>query len=81
MYPINIGTTEISYIRSPKIIRWGSTPDIYGRKVYNPLTSSDPEWQRQDVLEIIVRAMRMMGVNLQATQVSQYADMIKNNGQ
>lgn len=81
VYPIDIGTTQLSYIRTPRAIRWGYTNDIYNRQVYNPLTSSQPQWNREDILQIIVRAMRMMGVNLQAVQVSQYADQIKNQGQ
>lgn len=81
VYPVNIGTTQLSYIRSPREIRWGSTPDIYGRKVYNSATSQNPEWQRMDLMEVMARALRMVGVNLQAAQVSQYADQIKATGQ
>lgn len=81
IYPTNIGTTQISYIRTPRPIRWSYTLDVNGRPVYNAATSSNPEWNREDMLQIIVRAMRMMGVNLQAAQVSQYAEQVKNNGQ
>lgn len=81
VYPTNIGATEISYIRTPKNITWGSTSDIYGRLVYNPALSADPEWDRVDCIQIITRAMRMMGVNLQAEQVNQYAEQIKGGGQ
>lgn len=80
IYPTNIGTTDLSYIRTPRNIHWGSDPDIYGRKIYNAATSSDPEWDRVDCIQIIVRAMRMMGVNLQAPEVNQYAEQIKNVG-
>lgn len=80
IYPNNIGTTQLSYIRSPKEIRWGYTNDIYGRPIYNPATSTNPEWQRMDVMEIIARTMRIMGVNLQVAEVSQYAEQIKNTG-
>jgi hypothetical protein len=81
IYPNSIGSVQLSYIRSPRPIRWVGTNDIYGRLVYNQALSSNPEWQRTDMLEIIARAMRMMGVNLQANQVSQYAEQIKNQGQ
>jgi hypothetical protein len=81
IYPATIGSVSLSYVRSPKPIRWAYTEDIYRRSVYNPALSSSPEWQRTDVLEIIARAMRMMGVNLQAGQVVQYAEQIKNQGQ
>lgn len=80
IYPTTIGTTQLSYIRSPRAITWGYSSDIYGRPIYNPAISSDPEWQREDVMEIIARVMRIMGVNLQAAEVSQYAETIKNTG-
>lgn len=81
IYPFDIGSTFLSYIRTPRPIVWGYTLDVNGRPVYNPATSSDPQWNRTDIIQIMVRALRMMGVNLQAAQVSQYADQIKNIGQ
>lgn len=81
VYPISIGTTELSYIRSPQNIMWGSTNDIYGRPVYNPATSQNPEWRREDMLQIIVRALSQVGVNLQAPAVEQYSQTIKTQGQ
>lgn len=81
VYPTNIGTTQISYIRTPRTINWAYTNDIYGRPIYNAAASSHPEWQRFDCLEIMARALRMVGVNLQSAEVSQYAETIKNAGQ
>lgn len=81
VYPVDIGSTYLSYIRTPRPIVWGYTLDGNGRPVYDPVTSSDPQWYRTDIIQIMVRALRMMGVNLQAAQVSQYADQIKNIGQ
>jgi len=34
-----------------------------------------------DMLEIIARALRMVGVNLQAQEVSQFAEQVKQGGQ
>lgn len=80
-YPVNLGTANFSYIRQPATINWGSTTDIYGRKIYDPGTSTDPEWYDLDMLDIIVRALAMIGVNLQAGAVQQYAQLIKAGGQ
>jgi hypothetical protein len=81
IYPTTIGEVKLSYIRTPRMINWAATTDIYGRKVYNPNSSSAPEWQRMDCMQIMARALRMVGVNLQAGEVSQYAEEIKNLGQ
>lgn len=81
VYPNNIGTTELSYIRSPAMINWAYTTDIYGRPVWNQAASTNPQWDKIDMLQIIVRCLAMVGVNLQAAVVSQYAEQIKNGGQ
>lgn len=81
VYPHNIGNIQLSYIRTPGTIHWGYIEDPDGVPVYDPLTSTDPEWQRFDCMQIIVRAMDIMGVGLQVAQVTQYANQIKNVGQ
>lgn len=81
VYPHTIGTTELSYIRTPPNIAWNFTNDIYGRPVYSPATSVNPGWDKIDMMEIISRALAMTGVNLQSQAVEQYSQMIKNAGQ
>jgi hypothetical protein len=79
-YPANLGTAKFSYIRTPPQIFWNSTTDSYGRKIYNPVGSTDPAWQDVDAMQIIVRALAMIGVNLQLGAVQQYSQMIKTQG-
>lgn len=81
LYPISIGQTELSYIRTPQTIAWNYTNDIYGRPVYNAATSQNPEWRRKDMFEIISRALQMAGVNLQAPLVEQFANQKLLGGQ
>ena len=80
-YPINLGTAKFSYIKQPTTIHWASTPDIYGRNIYNPGSSTDPAWYDLDMMQIITRALLMVGVNLQVGAVQQYAQTIKNIGE
>lgn len=79
--PENIGFARMSYIRTPPSIVWGYDLDSNGREVYNPLKSQQPIWADSDMMQILVRALRQVGVNLQANVVSQYAEEIKNGGQ
>lgn len=81
LYPINIGSTELSYIRTPQTINWNYTTDIYGRAIYTSAGSQSPQWRRKDMMDIISRALSMVGVNLQAPMVAQYAEQIKQTGQ
>lgn len=80
-YPATIGQARLSYVRTPPRIVWGYTLDGDGLPVYNAATSIDPVWSDLDCLEIITRALRLVGVNLQSAAVSQYANEIKGNGQ
>lgn len=80
-YPENIGSAKLSYIKTPPAIVWGYITDGNGRPVYSPGASIDPVWQDTDMLNIIVRALALVGINLQLGVVSQYAEIIKNSGQ
>ena len=77
----NIGMANLNYIRTPPNIIWGNTPDVNGRPIYNPATSQDPIWDNVAIFEVISRALAMLGINLQAAQISQFAEEIKTQGQ
>jgi len=80
-YPENLGTAIISYVRTPSDIVWAYTTDANGRAVYDPIFSVPPLWSDVDMMEVITRALRLVGVNLQSAVVSQYANEIKMAGQ
>lgn len=80
-YPVGVGQAKLSYVGTPPTIVWGFTTDVNLRPVYNPAGSVDPAWYDVDMNEIIARALRMVGVNLESMEVSQYADQIKTQGQ
>mgnify|MGYP000143195112 CR=1 FL=1 len=93
-YPKNIATVsgnpKISYIKSAPEIVWAYTT-VGGRPVYaatqtgvgvTPTTGSvQPVWYDVDILEIITRALKLIGLNLQDGMVSQYANQITQTGQ
>lgn len=79
-YPTNLGTAKFSYIGTPPQIFWNSTTDSYGRAVFNSVGSTNPAWYEVDAMQIVVRALAMVGVNLQLGAVQQYAAMVKNQG-
>lgn len=80
-FPQTIGGARMSYVRTPPSIVWGYVEDGDGIPVYNPSTSQQPIWSEADMLNIIVRALALVGVNLQLGVVMQYSDNIKNGGQ
>jgi len=89
-YPVSLGTAEISYVKNPPDMKWGYTLDANNRPVYNPTVynattnpsgSIQPVWDTASILDIISRALAIIGVNLQSQVVEQYALDIKRNGQ
>jgi hypothetical protein len=80
-YPATLGSAKLSYVSDPVDIVWAYTLDANGRPVYDSANSVDPVWHVTSILEIVTRALAMIGINLQAGAVSQYAQEIKTNGQ
>jgi len=79
--PANLGQAKISYVIEPQDMIWGYTLDGNGLPVYNPATSVQPVWDIASILEIIVRALRIIGVNLSYNEVSAYANQVEFQGQ
>lgn len=80
-FPNNIGNAKLSYVRNPPDMIWGYTLNVNGIPVYDPASSTQPVWDDASILEIIVRALRIIGVNLQYNDVNSYANEIKQIGQ
>lgn len=80
-YPENITNAKLSYVRNPPDMVWGYTLDVNGIPVYNPATSVQPVWDDASILDIVVRALAIIGVNLQTNVLEQYSMSIKNQGQ
>lgn len=80
-YPISLGSAVLSYVKNPPDIVWNFTPNGDGIPVYNATGSQGFIFDDTCAYEIIVRAMSMMGLNLQIGQVMQYAEQIKQGGQ
>lgn len=80
-FPNSLGHAKLSYVRNPPDMVWGYTLNVNGIPVYNPASSTQPVWDDASILEIITRALRIIGVNLQYNDVNAYANEIKNLGQ
>lgn len=95
--PFTLGSARLSYIGEPNYIQWGYCLDSNGRPIYNPSAppitttttttspgctySIQPLWYDVDILEIVARILKLVGVNLQMAQVEQYANQITQTGQ
>lgn len=80
-YPEDIGQARLSYVRTPPSIVWGYTLDSNNNPVWNASASQNPVWSDTDMLQIMVRALQIVGVNLQFNTLLGYASEVKNVGQ
>ena len=80
-FPNNIGQAKMSYVINPPDMVWGYTLDVNGNPVYDPASSVQPLWNDASIMEIIVRALRIIGVNLDYTAVNAYAVQVQTQGQ
>lgn len=78
---LSLGTALISYVHTPPVIVWNSTPDAQARPQYTPAGSVGLPWYDVDCLEVISRFLKMIGVNLSAAEITQYAQGIIDKGQ
>ena len=61
-YPENIGSAKMSYVRTPPSIVWGYTLDSNGIPVWNPRYKPKPALEDGVMMEIIARALRLIGL-------------------
>ena len=70
----------LSFVNTPPTIVWGYTPDGNGRPVYAPGSSVDPIWYETDNSELLSRAMKILGINLSAPELTQIGNEMQKNG-
>jgi hypothetical protein len=80
-YPTDMGQAKLSYVSTPETLKWAYITNVYGLPQYDAVNSVSPRWYDVDIMDIISRALRIVGVNLESRDVSQYANEIKNTGQ
>lgn len=80
-YPINLGAAKLSYVKTPRTIVWAYNDNPNGYPIYDPINSVDPLWYDLDCEDILARALKIAGVNLQSAAVTQYATELKQIGQ
>lgn len=90
-FPVDLYSAKLSYVSNPSDIIWAYTLDVNGIPEYAPTQtgvgvypttgSQQPVWDDASMLEIIVRALAIIGVNLQMNVLEQYSMTIKNQGQ
>lgn len=79
-YPTSLGSALLSYVKTPPAAKYAYIIDGSGNPIFDPGNSIDPVFFDTDCWTIASRALEMVGINLQAPLIQQYANNIKNNG-
>lgn len=80
-YPITLGTAKFTFVQKAIRIVWGYTLDGNNRPIYSIGTSVQPVWDSVAKFEIISRALKLVGINLQSSAVIQLANQTLSVGQ
>lgn len=74
--PMNLGIIEIDYIKTPDQPVWGYTM-VSGRPVYDPLTSTNFEFQAYSTNIVAGVFLSLIGVNLKDSELERFAQQYK----
>lgn len=73
--PYTIGSFGMSFVQSPPEPRWGYTGTTPEELLWNPTTSVDFSLPPHTHLELCLRILQMVGVNLDLGRLTEYAMM------
>jgi hypothetical protein len=80
-YPVSITSARFAYFSTPTDIFWNFTLDGNNRRIYNPTGSINPIWNDLDIMEIVARMLVKIGVSLQAQDIRNFGEALKQQGQ
>lgn len=79
-YPKTLDKIILTYLRTPKIPKWGYNLDVNGRPVYNPILTVQFESPDETHNDIAIRTLRFLGISVRDTMLAQYAQAMKQEG-
>lgn len=76
VYPNNVNLPlKFTYLRRPNDVHWGYTL-VNNRPVYDPNTTVDFEWQTTELLRLVSRILKYMGVSIADEVLAQQAQLM-----
>jgi len=78
--PIDIGSVELQYFKQPTTPVWGYTTNVYGLPEYDPLTSTDYEWNITMQNELITQIASMFGIEIRDGDLAQATSALQASG-
>lgn len=79
-FPTTVTSADIDYLSVPTDVVWGYTLDGAGRQVYSSGTSTQPQWNQEEIIEITERTLKKFGVSYKDGDMAQYGSSIINTG-
>ncbi len=79
-FPTTVTSADIDYLSVPTDVVWGYTLDGAGRQVYSSGTSTQPQWNQEEIIEITERTLKKFGVSYKDGDMAQYGNGVINTG-
>ena len=81
IYPAGTNSSvNVTFYTNPQPIVWGFTLDVNGRPVYNPGTSTDPQFSDVELEnEVLPRAAKYLGFSFQSQNLVEYGKDVLND--
>lgn len=72
--PNTVSSFNLDYVAETTDIVWAYTLDGNNRQVYNPVSSVQPKWNKNTIIEITKRTMKGFGLHYADDQVSNFGE-------
>lgn len=79
-FPKDLDKIILTYLRTPKIPKWGYNMGTDGRPVYNPILTVELEAPDETHNDIAIRTLRYLGVSVRDNDIIQYSQAMKQEG-
>lgn len=80
IYPNDIQRVDLTYLRVPTTPKWAFTLSQTNKPVYDPVNSVDLDVPEDVFNEIIAMACSYLSINLREPALTQYSEMLKQEG-
>lgn len=75
LYPAGAYNGNVTFLRRPVAPVFGYTLISERVVVYDPNTSTQLEWRETEVNEVVIKALQILGINLTAEDITQWAEV------
>lgn len=78
--PAGVTSFELDYVAETTDVVWSFTLDGEGREVYDAGSSTQPQWNKNTVIEITRRTFKSLGIHFDSREFENYGESVIRTG-